>query len=85
MTHAVYEEHAEQLPDLEAMFLKLHQLGHFIAAEASLLEMVQHIAIIEQLVCAWEILKGLFRLPGFNDDVIASHIQVLLMFLLLPS
>ena len=84
MIQAVYKEHAEQLPDLEALFLKLHQLGHFIAAEVSLLEMVQHIAIIEESVCAWEILKGLFRLPGFNDDVIASHIQVSLMFLSLP-
>lgn len=64
------------LPDLEALFLKLHELAHFAEARSTLINMVKNIYIIKGSVHAWETLKGLFRLPGFADGLIAGLIEV---------
>lgn len=71
----LFYAHAEKLPNIEHLFMKLHQLKIFTSAEESLIAMVNKAAMLEGIQ-AWELLKMILLLPGFEDYTIVAQVEV---------
>ena len=70
-----YNDHAKDLPNVEHLFMKLHKLNLIPQTERTLIVMVDNAAMLDGPQ-AWEVLKMLLLLPGFDDHVIEAQLEV---------